>query len=358
MSRLPLELSQLGRGRLVTPIPYLVAPLAYIANRLRLLDAYELLIGCLVKSRATILVYHRFWDITKYPWRLEPITVQDFECQIQYLSQKYRLVPLDKLVQCIQDKEPFPSRSMAITFDDGNRDNYLYTYPILKKYNVPATIFLVSGHIDARELFWWDRVSYVIHNTALETLELDQLGVYWLQSTEDRIRADAAIRVRLSELTEEQRNLSIQNLAIVARVDIPINLGEELILSWDEVREMSKDGFTFGAHTITHPILTKLPVEEARRQIIESKKRIEEEVGQVVTAFSYPHGAYNNSIKEILKESEFTYALTSVPRLVTLEKGLYELGRTIPGWNFDTFKFYLQLYPDLKGMLSWVMEKS
>ncbi len=332
---------------------------AMFANHLGMLDGYRFLRACLVKSQVAILMYHRVVpkrDIWFFPYS---ITVSDFENQLIYLIKQYTLLSLDELVDHISEQKPLPKKAVVITFDDGYKDNYIYACPILKKYNVPAAIFLVSDYIGTGELFWWDKVSYAIYNTALESLGLGQLGTYSLRSAEDKLRAISNIITSLNELIEEQKNLVIEDLVDISGVNIPVDLGKELILSWDEIREMSNNGITFGAHTATHPILTKLLLEEARKQIIKSKKRIEEEIGHAVTLFSYPNGApgdYNEDIKEFLRASGFTCAVTGVPpRLVTPGTDVYELGRTSPGWNFDTFKFYLKLFPDLRSMLGRVM---
>ena len=346
--------SKYERGTFVTPIPHFIGLIANAANKFKLFDVYELLNEYLVKSqsRTTILCYHHFWDSVKYPWRLDSITVQDFEKQIQYLSQRYKFISLDELAQCIMDKKPFPPRSVCITFDDGNKDNYINAYPILKKYNVPATIFLVSNQIDTMELFWWDKVKYLINNSPLKTIDFGNVGMYSLQSGWDKIQAISSVLAKLAKYTENKRNHLIENLEILSEVSIPENLGREHILSWDEIREMHNNGISFGSHSATHPFFTELSLAEAKSNIVDSKKRIEEELGQTVITFSYPYGAYKKSIEEILQESGFTCAVTTVPKLNTHKTDLYELGRTVPGWDFATFKFYLRLYPDLRNILA------
>lgn len=316
----------------------------------------------MVHSRVAILAYHRVGDATKYPWCFSPISTQDFQNQLRYLCQKYDIVPLDKLTQCVQDKKPFPQKAVVITFDDGYKDNYLNAYPLLKRYNVPATIFLTTGHIDTGNLFWWDKVGYVIQNTALERFQLGELGTYPLRSTDDRLRAISSVRKRLKKLPEREKNLLIKKLVSMLGIDIPPNLGKELILTWNEVREMSDNGIAFGAHTVTHVILTKLPVEQAKKEIIESKRHIEERLNRAVTTFAYPNGEptdFNSDIKAILKESGFACAVTTFPsRFVTPGMDLYELGRIGLGGNFDVFKLCLSgLWPDLEVALSRIRRR-
>jgi len=346
-----LEPSEFDRAKLISPIPRLISSSTFIANRLRLLDFYEKMRENSIKSKATILMYHHFWDSDRYPWRLEQTSKKDFENQIKYLSQQYNVVPLNEIIKCIQNKKPFPQRAVAITFDDGNKDNYLNAYPILKKYDLSATIFLPSGLLNTKEMYWWDKVGYIIYKTTLESVEIEDISHFNIQTNKQRFQIFHDIILKFNDLTEKERKQSVENLSDKLDANIPPDLGKDHILSWNEVREMNNNNIDFGSHTVTHPFLTKVSLKEARRQIIESKKNLEEELGQNVTSFSYPYGAHNNSLKKILKENGFSCAVTVVPRLISLKSDPYELGRIPPGWNFDTFKFYLRTYPDLKGIL-------
>lgn len=352
-------------GREIVPLSYkqeLATLVIRAADCLGFLDGYSFLRGCLGRSRVAILMYHRVGDAHKHPWCLSPISTQGFRNQARYLCQKYEMMSLDKLTQYIQEKRSLPKKAVVITFDDGYKDNYLNAYPILKKCNIPATIFLTTGHIGTGDLFWWDKVGYVIQNTVLERFELDGLGMYPLQSIGDRLRAISTIERRLKQLSESEKNLLIEKLVTMSGVDIPPNLGNDLILSWNEVREMSDNGIAFGAHTVTHAILTKLSLEQAKKEIIKSKWSIEEKLNHAITTFAYPGGEptdLNSDIKEILKESGFACAVTAAPpRLVNPGMDLYELGRIGVGESFDIFRLSLSgLWSDLKATLSRIRRR-
>ena len=319
--------------------------LALSMMRLGLLDAYSLLRRQVLGQEAVILIYHRVGDSLEHSWSHTSISIEDFENQIRYLSSRCHVIPLDELSQYVQEKKPLPKRAVVITFDDGYKDNYLNAYPVLKRYNVPATVFLATCHIDTGNLLWDGRVKYAIMNTTLEAFELEELGTYPLHSPDEGKQAYFSIVLKLKEFQEEEKNLLIEKLVARLGVDIPGDLGKKAGLSWDEIREMSNNGITFGAHTITHPILTKLPLEEARKQIVGSKRRIEEEVGKVVTAFSYPNGEpadFNNDIKQILRQNGFACAVTVSPHPITPRTDLLEMGRISLGLNLASIK----LFPD------------
>ena len=313
--------------------------------RLGLLDAYSFLRRWVLGQEAAILIYHRVGNTIEHSWSHTSVRIEDFENQIRYLSSKCHAIPLDELSQYVQEKKPLPKRAIAITFDDGYKDNYLNAYPILKRYNMPATIFLTTCHIDTGNLLWDGRVKYALMNTPLEAFELEELGTYPLHSPDERKQAYFSIVPKLKEFQEGEKNLLIEKLVARLGVDIPGDLGKKVGLSRDEIREMSNNGITFGAHTITHPILTKLSLEEAGKEIIGSKRRIEEEVDKPVTAFSYPNGEpadFNDDIKQILRQNGFACAVTVSPHPITPRTDLLEMGRISLGLNLASIK----LFPD------------
>jgi peptidoglycan/xylan/chitin deacetylase (PgdA/CDA1 family) len=149
------------------------------------------------------------------------------------------------------------------------------------------------------------------------------------------------------KITEKEKNQLIKELISKSGVNIP-DLGKELILSWEEVKEMSNSGITFGAHTVTHAILTKVPLAQARYEILQSKKEIEEKIGRPVSAFSYPYGGFedlNDEIINLLKESGFICAVTCIPKTVHYKVNPYKLGRILPevksGCDLNHFKLML-----------------
>ncbi len=321
-------------------------------NCCQFLKTYSFVRRKITQSQVAILAYHRVCP-ERDIWFRQTISTQDFERQIEYLCRTSEIMHLDKLAFYIRSKKPLPEKAVVITLDDGYKDNYTYAYPILKKYDAPATVFLTTGYIGAGKLFQWDLVNYVIKNTLLTTIETDKLGKYPLHSMADRLLAAHKIWQKVTKLPEEKKALLIKQLVNISGIKIPTNLGEERILSWDEIEEMSRDGIAFGAHTVNHPILTNLPLEQARDEIIKSKKDIEERLDQPVTTFSYPNGNFDTELVEVLKESGFTCAVTANIGMITPEAKLYELQRIPPGWNLNTLKGSLSgLYPDLLAMSS------
>jgi peptidoglycan/xylan/chitin deacetylase (PgdA/CDA1 family) len=322
--------------------------------------AYGFIRSHLASQHVAIIAYHRIDEISRYPWSIAPVTPRVFEREINFMRRRYQVISLEELMRKLGNFEAFTHNTAVITIDDGYRDAYLNAYPVLKRYGLPATVFLTTGHIGTGELFWWDKVGYIIWNTRLSRLEPGKLGTYHLGSAGDRRRAAETISARLKLLHFLERDALINRLAGICGVDIPSNLGEQLILSWNETKEMSRHNISFGAHTFTHPVLTRLTLEEVEREIVDSKSRIEKEVGREVTTFCYPNGGpedHNLAIEDILHRHGFKCAVTLTPGdFVSRTSPPFQLPRITGTSDPDVFELIMSgLYTDLaliRGRLS------
>jgi hypothetical protein len=159
---------------------------------------------------------------------------------------------------------------------------------------------------------------------------------------------------RLKNVPEGEKNRLIEKLPVELGVDIPDNLGREFILSWDEVKEMAGSGITFGAHSVNHATLTNLEEAEARQEIAQSMKAIQEKLGQGATTFAYPDGRFNGRIAELVKESGFAGAVTTIPDWITPQTNPYQLGRIGIGKDLNKFQVaFSGLYSDLEALPWW-----
>jgi peptidoglycan/xylan/chitin deacetylase (PgdA/CDA1 family) len=314
---------------------------ASVANYTGVLDAYALARRKLTKSQVAILGYHRVCPATDRESHeaAEIVSPGSFREQIKYLSKHFEILSLDQLTAIVRSASPLPERAAVITLDDGYKNNYEYAYPLLQEYDIPATIFVVTGNLDNEELFWWDRVAYILKHTTKRQLDLGQLGNYRLESEGSRFHAIASIIEKLKRISDDKKNLLVDKLSRICEVKIQHHLGRGVLLSWEDVREMSRGGIAFGAHSVNHPILTNMPLERARDEIAESKRILERRLGKSVTHFSYPNGDYNTAIAELVASSGFTCAVSmGVGRLISPADDVYGLDRIFPDEDFARFK--------------------
>ncbi len=321
--------------------------IALIANRSGFLDLYGFVRRRLTGSQAVILLYHRVGP-REDNWSSVPVDPAAFERHLRYLAQNFKVLPLREIAQSLIESQPLPEKTAAITFDDGYKDNYLHAYPLLKKYGLPATIYLTAGHIEKDELFWWDKVSYLVEHTSLKALELPQIGSLDFSSRPKKRQAIAHIRKTLKTWREVDKQELIDNLAKSAGVVIPPGTAKNLFLTWQEVKQMQAGGIELGAHGVTHANLTNLALPQAENEIVLSKKIIEEELQAHVLSFSYPNGDFSGELSEIVKKSGYMYAAVVGGKLVNNKSNPFELPRVSGYEDFNSFRSGISgFYPDL-----------
>lgn len=287
-----------------------------------------------------ILLYHRIKDGEASLFGSTSISV--FSRQMAMLSRHFRVFPLEELVQRAASKD-VPPRAIAITFDDGYRDNYQNAFPILKQLSLPATIFLATGPLDSNRPLWHDRVFDALERTRAEWVSIDGER-YPLRTLSDRRAALNAFRRYLRGHTLRDWDLWIERLLSELGTLHEGHLHSEK-LRWQEVEEMSKDGITFGAHTVTHPILTRMPLDQAAEEIRISKEAIEKRLGTPVRLFAYPNGGrddFDESIKQLLKKTGFLCAVTTLGGTNDAGTDPYELKR-LGAWEGDPLVFASRL---------------
>ncbi len=297
-----------------------------VSNSLKIFDLYAAIRRNISGAQLAILNYHRV--NTENDYASLTITPENFENHILYFKKNFQIISLEDCIAILKNNLKCPKKAIVLTFDDGHKDNYTYVFPILKKYNIPATIFLTTGPIMNRELFWWDKIIYSILNSTEKYIDLGASEQYSIESKLDKISTINTLLHLSKILSETEKNSLIQRLQNTVSVEIPSALIDNLVLSWKEIHEMGRSGITFGAHTVNHPILTKLPLHDAKKEILKSKLDIEREMGSNVGSFAYPNGSLNNELKHCVAEIGFTCGLSLNPRsLINRNNDLFELPR-------------------------------
>jgi peptidoglycan/xylan/chitin deacetylase (PgdA/CDA1 family) len=290
-----------------------------------------------------ILVYHRVNDDGDLLFPAVP-TAQ-FARQMEYLSAHCFPCSLEEAVERLA-RNDLPDKAVVVTFDDGYRDNYVHAFSILQRYGIPATIFLATGAIGSGKMIWHDRVFRAFRKTKVAALE----GLPGIENKppvrtlEERRVAQARVLQLLWELTDEERIDRIDRLEErLAIEDKETSAG--LMLEWNEVLAMAQNGISFGSHTISHPILSNLPVHRLREEIEESKKVIESRIKRSVTGFAYPVGRkqdFNDRVKAIVREAGYQCAVTTIFGVNEATQDPLELRRGTP-WETDISSFAAKL---------------
>lgn len=265
----------------------------------------------------TVVNYHRIDD----PYRpgfdsFQPnisATPQDFDRQMHYLAKWFHVVSLKDVVDWLDGRKSLPPYAALITFDDGYLDNYTSAFPILRKYNFPALIFLTTEHIGTDAPFYWDMAAYCFAHTQRDRLQFpDGREEQW--SNQGQLsRVSKTWIESMKVLPQAEKQFHVQRLPELLNVSIPDGYFRRLMMSWDQVQEMQAGGIEFGAHTMHHPILTRISLDQVREEVVGSKLKIEDELREPVLGFAYPNGQssdLNNEIEKIVADSGIRAAFT------------------------------------------------
>jgi peptidoglycan/xylan/chitin deacetylase (PgdA/CDA1 family) len=212
-----------------------------------------------------------------------------FEAQMQYIKQRYRLLSLDEIC----DEMAKPSRkedAVAVTFDDGYRDLHTHALPVLRKYQIPATIFLPVASIEMGQVPWYDRIFLALQVFPKDEFEivLDRPCSFRLTSFHTRLQAAAEIIQYFRTLSDDRRKEYCGMLE--EQVILPQDELKDRMLTWEQIRAMCREGITFGSHTMTHPAVSQLTESQLENELCESKRALEERIDSPAVHFAYPFG--------------------------------------------------------------------
>lgn len=238
------------------------------------------------KPKFVILCYHRVGS-GGVPL-FSALSPRLFEAQMRYLRDNYRIVSLDQLYrECQEPAQAKPA--VVVTFDDGYRDLYRYAFPALRKYQVPATIYLVAGSIESGEVPWYDRVFLLFrHSPAVLDLSRFGLGQWELDDPQSSLEAAWTLICQMRGMPDSKRQQICEALAGMPGVP-PEDLRDRM-LTWEQIREMQSEGISFGGHTMTHPVVSQLGPVALEYELGDSKQLLESRLQKAVTDFAYPFG--------------------------------------------------------------------
>ena len=271
-------------------------------------------------GRLLILRYHSISADQEGPEYISAsisVPVTAFEQQIRHISRYYQCISLDDAVTSLTLGPPLPPRAVAVTFDDGYQDNYRYALPILVRYRVPATIYLVSSTLSDRRILWTSRLRGALNRYRRSELALPGLVGSPLPFHTETARASSAriLTNILNQMPMTVRDRWVEQIAATTGAPTPPAV-DEWFLTLKQISEMRCNGIVFGAHTITHPNLPGIPPEEARSEISRSRADLERLLGVEVTHFSYPnsgalHLHFNDFVVGCVREAGYRSAVTS-----------------------------------------------
>jgi peptidoglycan/xylan/chitin deacetylase (PgdA/CDA1 family) len=293
--------------------------------------------------------------------QLLSVTPQHFAEQLDILRKYCRPIPLEQTDQLLR-------RSVVVTFDDGYADNLWNGKPLLARYDVPATVFVTSACVGQEREFWWDELETLLLEckTLPETLELNINGGIrqWRLGASADYGEDASnhypswtvaekhdpsprqfvyrsLHQLLRPMPEREQQKVLNQLRHVAGASS--NGGStSRPLSPAEVIELDQGGLVeVGSHTVTHPVLSTLPVVEQRTEIERSKADLEKVLGRPVSSFAYPFGTRSDYSQETVaatRDAGYHRACSNFAGIVGPATDRFQLPRfLVRDWDGDEF---------------------
>jgi peptidoglycan/xylan/chitin deacetylase (PgdA/CDA1 family) len=266
------------------------------------------------KHELIILMYHRF-SLDSEPFKLNAVV---FERQLAFLAKKYNIIAFPDLLEFYQGKAELPDNPLIITIDDGYYDNYSIAYPLLRKYDISATIFLATDFVSRNAWLWSNRLEYILKHSARPSFNFSIMG------EEFTFDVDTFSGWHCSQLTifntlrhlGDEKEAILDELAGLLQVDVPEEVTEEFkSLDWQNIREMQENRVFFGSHTCSHPILSSLTRERVYRELMESKTEIEGELDTAVDVICYPNGQpedISQSVQSIAQECGYMAGVSTI----------------------------------------------
>lgn len=295
--------------------------------------------GALPGRPLSVLIFHR---VLAVPDPLQPgePTAAEFAARMEWLKSCFNVVSLAQGIAGLRSGR-LPPRAIAITFDDGYADNREIAAPILHRLGLPATFFVATGFLDGGRMFN-DTVIETVRSAAL--LDLRDLGCGEHALTDDEARRSAigAILDRVKYQPLRARETLVDQIAARAGSPLP----PSPMMRSEQVAELHRMGFEIGGHTVRHPILAELDVEEARREIVAGRRHLEDIVGARVAHFAYPNGRpgrdYRQAHVALVREAGFDAAVSTARGVGRPGTDPFQLPRFTP-WDRPDWRFGLRL---------------
>ena len=268
---------------------------------------FEALCRSLTAGHVRAVMYHRFCrDEQGDPTHLDQSSLV---WQVRYLVRHHALWTPDKHRAALGGEWSGGRCPVVITVDDGYREFAEIAFPIFRTQNVPVMFFVTTDFVDGKLWFWWDKLTFVLENARPLVHEVDL--------PEERIRIDltsdggrASAWHQITDLgrilPDEEKEDLIGDVAKQLNVRIPEEQPERYrAVSWTTLGEMVEQGLLIGAHTRTHPILSRVDLDRARAEIYGSKDALERRLRGTISWFCYPQGGpgdYTRRVRNVVAE--------------------------------------------------------
>lgn len=298
------------------------------------------------RNRLLVLGYHSIESTHRWP--AAPGTgIATFTHHLRMLRRIANVVPLDRALQQLSAGGPLPPRAVAITFDDGYRDNLTLGVPALRRFELPATVFLVPGYLSGQVHAWWERLGWAVYRARARSVDFEGRRVE-LADPGQRVAALEEIEQRLKDRDHAGRLASVEELVVALDPDGEYHV-DELFLDWDGARGLVGAGISIGSHTMSHAILERETAGAQLADLRTSRTVLVEALETPVEVLAYPNGQrsdYDAATIDAVREAGYSHAVTTWGPPNTQATPPYEIARRMVSTDTPAARLAARLLRD------------
>jgi peptidoglycan/xylan/chitin deacetylase (PgdA/CDA1 family) len=272
-----------------------------------------------------LLRYHSVAEPSEVSAYLDPdmsVSPDRFREHVAFLRERFDLIGMDEVPSLLGSTRR-ARRALAITFDDGYRDNHDCALPILADLGAVATFYVTTGPLSSRRGLWISELWRIVPRLPAGPLELASgVRLEVPRDRPDRLALRRTLTSWLAALSEEKREEGLDRLAEVSSLGRGEGLSDSFMTA-EQVRTLRRSGMTIGAHTRSHPHLDRLSPEAHAAEVSGSRQDLEAILDEQVVHFAYPNpgggGRFGDDARAAVADAGFQTAVTS--KAAPLEEG-------------------------------------
>lgn len=264
------------------------------------------------RNKLTIATFHRVLPaqlLAQYPLPGIAVTPEELRRFLEVFQEHYSVGSLQESAALHRSQQRPEKPPLAITFDDGQLDNYLFALPVLNAMNVHASFFVVTDAIESNEVLWHDRIAYAVQKLQQRDAPALQAWLSELGVPVDALDPVNAAIVAAKLLDPGERGGHVDRLE--ARAGTHLRPDWDGMMTWDQIREMRMYGHEIGSHSTSHPILPLVSDQELQHEIEQSRHVLEAQIDHEVRSFCYPNGDYDERVSACVRQSGYEFAVTT-----------------------------------------------
>ena len=296
---------------------------------------------------AAILMYHSVLEDPKRESQTLGEIIHSsavFSRHMELIAREYVPVSLAEVARALTDGKELKPRSVVVTFDDGYSDNCEVAMPILNRVGIPATFYITVDCVETATLPWPSRLRHAFYAT--RKMSWNDINSGWpLADRAERDQAFLEAVDRCAGLAGQQQEDFVAGIEGTLEVDQG-GPSRRLMMTWDQVRELVTNGHIVGSHTLTHPNMAYLEEDVARRELADSRRRLEHALNTPVVHFSYPCPAlsphWSRSTRQWSQEAGYQTAVTTEGGPVRRNDDPLALHRVRPTKDLDGLRWNLE----------------